>query len=111
MRIRISPLGVSLWLSKQETTDWANGAIWAGTKQGWITHGSWPYSQLRGKRVFASFDRNGLCDMTIDGNSSVDCDASEFSALCADYLSLKLPKEHPCYDVACGQFQIIKAYD
>lgn len=92
MRIQINETSVALWISAQETSDWANGSIWGGSKEGWIKHGSWPCSQLRGRRVFAAFDRNGLCDMAINGNSQTDCDSTEFSACCADYLALKLPR-------------------
>ena len=92
MRIQIHETSVNLWLSANDTYNWAHKP-----------QASWPCSQLSDNRVFAAFDRNGLCDFTLDGKSA-DVDATELSACCADYLQGKLPKEHPCYDVACGQF-------
>lgn len=94
MKIQINPTSVNLWLSANDTDQWANRA------------GShWPCSQLSESRVFASFDTNGLCDFTVDGKSA-DVDGNELSAICADHLVLMLPKTHPCYDVAVGQFLI-----
>lgn len=92
MRIKIYPSSVNLWLSMRDTYEWAH-------KPG----ASWPCSQLAYRRVFVAFDRNGLCDLLVDGREA-DIDANELSACCADHLDGKLPKDHPCYDVACGQF-------
>jgi hypothetical protein len=88
MRKQITETGVKLWLSANETWQWANSE---GER--------WPCSQLAGSRLFAEFDRNGLCDLAIDGKSG-DCDANEFSAIASDFLRGKLPENHPCYFVA-----------
>ena len=53
--------GVSIWLSVRDTENWGS---------------HWPCSTLRGKRVFAQFERNGdLVDLAINGgkgNQDVD---------------------------------------
>ena len=92
MRVIITPHCVKLWLSARETCDWANRP---GER--------WPCSQLAGRRLFAEFDRNGLCDLAIDGRSD-DCDCNEFNAITSDFLRTKLPQDHALYFVAVGQF-------
>lgn len=93
MRTMIFDSGVKLWLSARETYDWAH-------RPG----SSWPCSQLSDKRLFVEFDRNGLCDLAINGRMT-DCDANELNAITSDFLAKKLPKDHPCYFVVVGQFQ------
>lgn len=93
MRLIIGPSSLSVWISARETRDWARK-----------TGAHWPCSQLAGKRLFAAFDRNGLCDLTINGRSG-DCDSTEFNAITSDFLASKLPKDHPCYLVCVGQFR------
>lgn len=92
MRTIITPHCVKLWLSARDTSEWAN-------RPG----ESWPGSQLAGRRVFAEFDRNGLCDLAIDGRSQ-DCDAGEFNAITSDFLRDKLPENHALHFVTVGQF-------
>lgn len=92
MKTQIGERLVSLWLSSNDTYDWAH-------KPG----ASWPCSQLSGNRIFVQWDTNGLCDFTMNGREA-DVDSTELNACCADHLSKKLPKDHPCYDVAVGQF-------
>jgi hypothetical protein len=95
MRLQDNGDSVALWLSPRDTERWA-------TKAG----AHWPCSQLRGRRVFASFDRHGLNDMSLDsGRGEQDCDANEFNALTSDSLAAKLPEDHPCYFVTVGQFR------
>ena len=93
MRVMICGSSVKLWLSANETRAWAQrpGA-------------SWPCSQLSGKRLFAEFDANGLLDIAINGRN-LDCDATEFNACTSDHLATRLPKDHPAWFVAVGQFQ------
>lgn len=70
----------------------------------WAMKG-WPCSFLAGKRLRATFDRNGLSDMAIEGGTGdQDCPADEFNACIVDHLKSKLPVTHPCYFVAVGQF-------
>ena len=83
MRIQIQPSSFTVWLSADDTYEWANRP---GKR--------WPCSQLSGKRVRAVFDRSGLVDLAIDGADG-DCDAGEFNAILADYLEGKLPADHP----------------
>ena len=94
MRTSITSTNVQVWLSARDTYDWAHrsGARWLG-------------SELSGRRVFAEFDSNGLCGLAFDGGrGDQDCDSNEFSACVADHLAGRLPVDHPCYDVAVGQF-------
>ncbi len=93
MKTQINPTSVKLWLSANDTYDWAHKA-----------GASWPCSQLSDKRLFVEFDTNGLCDIAIDGKPD-DCDANELNAMVSDYLAAKLPKNHPCYFVVVGQFR------
>lgn len=94
MRVQIYDNGVNVWLSANDTYEWANRP---GKR--------WPCSDLSGKRVFASFDRNGLCDIAIDGKSDTDVSGHEFNAIIADFLDKKLPKDHPCRFVCVDQFK------
>ena len=92
MRVAIQPSSVSVLFSAKDTYEWA-------TRPG---H-AWPCSQLSGNRVVASFDSNGLTDLSINGKDG-DCDAVELTAICADALKTRLPIDHPAHYVACGQF-------
>jgi hypothetical protein len=94
MRTIITPHSVKLWLSANDTYNWAHR-----------TGNAWPGSDLSGRRLFAEFDGNGLCDLAIDGRSDVDVDVNELNACTSDHLARKLPNDHPAYDVAVGQFQ------
>lgn len=75
MRIVKSEYSTKLWLSANDTYNWAN-------KSG----ARWLCSELSGHRLFAEFDKQGdLVDMTIDGRSK-DCLADEFNAITSDFL-------------------------
>ena len=93
MRLQIFDSGFNLWLSARDTYDWAHRP-----------NCSWPCSQTSDNRLFVQFDRNGLCDLTMNGKDA-DMDGTELSAIVADHLRDRLPKEHPCYFVAVGQFE------
>lgn len=93
-RIKDHGNAVLLWASARDTEDWA-------TRPG----ASWPCSTLRGRRFFAAFDDNGLCELTVDGKDADDIDGHELSACCADMLSGRIPEDHPVHFVAVGQFQ------
>lgn len=73
MRVQITGNRIKLWLSASDTAIWAR---------------RWPCSTLGGKRLFAEFDSNGLCDLTINGRDG-DCDGNEFDAITADFLAGK----------------------
>lgn len=94
MRVQIDENMVRLWLSANDTFYWARRPGQA-----------WPCSEISGRRLFAEFDWNGLLDLTVDGRHGVDIPASEFNAITSDFLSDKLPREHPAWYVAVGQFQ------
>ncbi len=93
MRCKIYDNGFTIWLSARDTYLWA-------TRPG----SAWPCSQTSDRRIVAQFDSNGLCDFAIDDNDEEDIDSNELSALIADHMADRLPKDHICYDVAVGQF-------
>ena len=75
MRIKKSDQSTQLWLSANDTYNWAHksGAIWPG-------------SVLSGHRLYAEFDKTGdLIDYTIDGKTEY-CPQGEFGAITSDYL-------------------------
>lgn len=92
--------GFSIKLSERDISDWVR-------KPG----AAWPCSTLDGKRLTAEYDDNGLLDYTINGRfilfgrDSMDIDSHEFNAIIADHAKEVLPKDHPCYFVAVGQFE------
>lgn len=92
MILNIAPGQVILKLSARDTQNWAErpGA-------------AWPCSTLAGKRFVACFDRNGLCDLTINGRYG-NCDGHELNAITCDFLRHSLPKDHECWFVCVGQF-------
>ena len=93
MKTALHSSALYLWLSASETSAWAR-------KPG----AAWPCSFLAGRRVFAAFDRNGLCDLSIDGGrGEQDAPGDELSAICADYLAPLVPVDHPCEFVAVRQ--------
>lgn len=95
MRTAIHSDSFTVWLSAQDTYDWAGKPM-----------ASWPCSTLANKRLVASFDTNGLYDLSVNGrDTSEDTDGNELSAMVSDFMANKLPKDHPCYFVAVGQFQ------
>lgn len=86
MRTTCDQYGTTLWLSANDTHNWAHrsGACW-------------PCSTLAGHRLFASFAPNGdLVDMAIDGGrGNQDCPGDEFNAIVSDYLTERFSTEHP----------------
>lgn len=65
--MKVSPSSLSIWLSENDTYRFAVG--YYGT-------GSWPCSELSGKRVFVSFESNGdLVDLSVN-NGEGDQDVS-----------------------------------
>jgi len=83
MRLKTDSNGAALWLSAEETYQWAHRP-----------QSSWPCSRLSGHRLFAAFDSRGdLVDYTVDGKD-VDLDSNEFNACVSDHLRCFDPK-HP----------------
>ena len=91
MKTHITDTTVLLFLSKNDTYNWA-------TRSGRC----WPCSQLSGNRMTAEFDDGGLIDCSVNGRDA-DIEADELSAICADHLADRLPVSHPAYDVAVSQ--------
>ena len=75
MKIINSGNTIKLWLSANDTYDWANrpGA-------------SWPCSFLAGKKLFAEFDNGDLVDFAVNGKDGVDVDCNEFTAITDDFI-------------------------
>lgn len=97
MRMRLEGDGLTVWISRTETGNWADG---------WYGNGRWPCSQLAYKRLCATYDTNGLLDLTVNGNDPpLDLEADEFSACVAYFVGQALPEDHPCYFVVVGQFE------
>ena len=95
-RVKDNGDSFTIYVSKLETGDGADG---------WYGNGRWPCSNLAGKRLAATFDTNGLLDLTVGGRDAPqDLDANELNACVAYFAGQKLPKDHPCYFVAVGQF-------
>jgi hypothetical protein len=95
MRVRIREHEITLSASADDTFQWAHRPL-----------RRWPCSALSGHRFVATFDRNGLCDLTLDGrhDGGPEVMADELSAICADLLRERLPQDHPAWPVAVGQF-------
>ena len=74
MRLKKTEQNIKLWLSTNDTYNWAN-------KPG----ARWPCSTLSGHRLFAEFDGGDLVDMAIDGRSK-ECPADEFNAITTDFI-------------------------
>ena len=74
MRKQTNGNNVKLWLSGNDTWDWAH-------RPG----ESWPCSHLAGRRLFAEFQNGDLIDYRISG-PNIGCDATEFNAITSDYL-------------------------
>src|SRR5262245_7216944 len=99
MRMQVTDHGVTLWLSANDTYAWSRGEHVKLPGKG-----RWPCSELANRRVVASFDSHGVNDIFVSGPDS-DPSANEFNAITSDFLALKLPKDHPAYFVAVGQFE------
>lgn len=85
MRAMHGDWGTKLWVSANETYEWAHrpGA-------------AWPCSTLSNRRLFVEFDAQGnLVDLAINGRSDADCDGNELSALTSDFLRERFGVEHP----------------
>ena len=96
MRMKDQGNAILLWLSASDTEQWATRS-----------HASWPCSTLRGKRLFAAFDRNGIYELSIDGKEG-DCDSHELNAICADHIKKVIKPDHLVYFVTVGQFEASK---
>jgi len=95
MRVEITENFVTLYASQGDVYDWLSVG--------------WPCSTLQGNRFTAAFDSTGLVDFTLNGrysDESDEIDGTELSACCADLLRDRLPKDHPAYFVAVGQFLV-----
>ena len=96
MRIQDNGTSFTIWASARDTSEWAS-------KPG----GVWPCSELSGRRFMASFDDGGLVDLSVDGKGAPDdLSANELSACVSDLARDRIPKDHPCYFVAIGQFEV-----
>lgn len=80
MRIKELNGYIALWLSANDTANWAS---------------NWPQAYIYNKRMMAVFDPDGdLVDLTINGKNG-DCPLDEFNAICYDHIKPRFP-EHNC---------------
>lgn len=80
MRRVISQYGTKIWLSRDETYDWAHKA-----------GAAWPCSFLSSKRLFAEFASNGdLINIAINGGKQ-DCPLHELTAIIEDHIGTASP--------------------
>ena len=84
MRVKINQNTVQLWLSANDTADWA-------TRPGQ----AWPCSDICGHALYAEFDKGGLVSIKIGLGVERTCGSTEFNAIVADYLSGCVPADHP----------------
>lgn len=82
MRIVTSQHGTKIWLSRDETYNWAQK-----------TGAAWPCSFLSSKRLFAEFASNGdLIDIAINGGKGdQDCPSDELTAIIEDHIGTASP--------------------
>ena len=85
MRIQKNDNGYVLWLSANDTYNWAH-------KSG----SSWPCSMLSDNRLMVIVDNNGLCDITINGKD-IDCDITELMAIVSDHIPADCKKYWPTW--------------
>lgn len=77
MRIQKQGTTVKLWLSAEDTYQWAN-------KPG----GKWPCSYLAGKALFAEFRNGDLVDYAVEGETeNFDLTGDEFNAITGDFIN------------------------
>jgi len=86
MKIQKNDNGYVLWLSHNDTYNWAN-------KSG----SSWPCSMLSGNRLRVIVDSNGLCDITVNGKDT-DCDIAELIAVVSDHIPADCRKYWPTWE-------------
>ena len=80
MKVQRTGNTTKLWLSGNDTYEWAYG-------------GTWPCAFLSGKRLFVEFAANGdLIDLNIDsGYGDQDCPADELNMIVTDFLGSAHP--------------------
>ena len=82
MRIVREGNTVKLWLSANDTYEWAHRS-----------GAAWPCSTLSGRRLFAEFSDGDLVDISINGGrGDQDCDGHEFNAITDDAIGGKLSR-------------------
>ena len=75
MKIEKQGTTVKLWLTAEDTYEWA--------------YGRWPRSFLAGKTLFAEFRNGDLIDYAVNGKTGGDIDlpADEFTAITDDFIN------------------------
>ncbi len=93
MRAKQTEHGTTVWLSANDTYDWAH-------KPG----AAWTCSTLSNKRLVVVFEANGdLVDLSVNGqttnhrgyNADAGIDGHEFTACLSDHLRDKFGPDHP----------------
>ena len=93
MRLKDHGNGFTIWISADDTYEWAHR-----------TGAAWPGSELAGHRLRVDYDTNGIWQLTVDGYPK-NIDATELNAIVSDFAAEQLPEDHPCWMVAVGQFR------
>lgn len=75
MRIKRTGNTIKLWLSANDTYNWAHK-----------TETCWPCSFLAGKRLFAEFVDGDLIDIAVNGCHTRDVPSDEFNAITSDFM-------------------------
>jgi len=103
MKLDVDGDAFTLWLSPNDTQQWTLGFAPKGKV------GRWPAAELGGRRIRATFDSSGLLECLVDGRdvtkSRIWVPVDEFSAMAADFIETKLPRDHAAWYVAVGQFK------
>lgn len=87
MRIQKNDDGYVMWLSANDTYNWAHKA-----------GAGWPCSTLSDKRCVVTVDSNGLCDFNVNGRDDNDnIDGTELDAIVSDHLPNDLRQFWPVW--------------
>ena len=90
-----TPTGFKLWLSAQDTFQWASRL-----------NSRWPCSVIADRRLFVEFDSNGLmeCAVVNGGRGDQNVPADELNAIVYDHVRTRLSQDNPAWEVAVNQF-------
>ena len=87
MRIKQYGNTLKIWISERDIYNWVH-------RPG----ESWICSTLEGNRLFVEYDKNGLCDLMLNGKYTDQfIDANELNALINDLLPDKVKANHPFF--------------
>lgn len=86
MKLVVKDNSFRLWLTADETYNWANKP-----------NGVWPCSTISEHDLYVEYDEHGLLDYYFDNqNRGYQFDDNEFSAIITDHVVEHLEPNHPC---------------